>query len=106
MPEDIQRCELVHMLNKKSNRILPLDLLTVALQLNYFATTNDLNTLLQNNAEASEHLSVATITPWVARKHAKEQTIMINEKLSICWGASSNPLKCLESSRDVNSFTC
>ena len=78
----IQRCELVHMLNKNGKGNLPWDLLTVTLRFNYCAATHDLGALLQNNAEASKHLSVAVITSWDARKHAKEQAIMIIKKLS------------------------
>ena len=106
MPGVIQRHELVHMLNKNSKVILLFDFFSVALQFNCSEVTRGINALLQNNAEASKAFSVASITLWDARKHAREQTIIVIEQLSIFSGASSKPLKCLESSRDVSSFTC
>ena len=83
MPAIIQRCELVHMLNKKSKGTLPLELCTVALRFNFCAAANYLSALLQNNAKASKHLSVAIFTLWDARKYARVQTIMIIGTLPI-----------------------
>ena len=70
MPGVIQRCELLHMLTKKSNGAIPLECVIVALLFDYFAATSDLSALLQNKAEPSKHFSVAILTSWDARNYA------------------------------------